>query len=78
MQLSIEGEKKRKGGQIALTERQIKIIEFMQRNGKITSGDLQKMFQISRQAIHKEIRKMAELDIIEQKGSGKAIFYVLK
>jgi len=36
------------------------------------------MFEISRQAIHKEIRKMAELDIIEQKGSGKAIFYVLK
>lgn len=78
MQLSIKGEKKRKGGQVALTGRQIKIIEFIQRNGKITSGDLQKMFEISRQATHKEIRKMAELDIIEQKGSGKAIFYVLK
>jgi len=78
LQLSLERQKQREKGQIALTERQMKIIEFIQRNGRITSGDIQKTFNISRQAVHKEIKKLLELEIIEQKGSGRRIFYVLK
>jgi len=78
LQLSIEKRKQKKRGQIALTERQMKIIEFIQRNGKITSGDIQRTFGISRQAAHKEIKKLIELEIIEQKGSGKVVYYVLK
>lgn len=78
LQLSIEKGKRERKGQIALTERQMKIIEVIQRNGRITSGDIQKMFNISRQAAHKEIKRLLELEIIEQRGSGKAVFYVLK
>ena len=78
LQLSIEGKKRKEKGQIALTERQIKIIEFMQKNGRIASSDIQKMFKISRQAAHKEIKKLLELEIIESKGSGKNVFYVFK
>jgi Fic family protein len=36
------------------------------------------MFKISRQAAHKEINKLIELSLIEPKGTGKAIYYVLK
>ncbi len=39
---------------------------------------IQKMFKISRQAVHKEIIKLIELNLIEQKGAGKAIHYVIK
>ena len=78
LQLSIEGKKRKERGQIALTERQMKIIEFIQRNGRITSGDIQKMFNISRPAAYKIIKKLKELEIIEQKGSGKEIYYVIK
>ncbi|RKZ29456.1 hypothetical protein DRQ27_05935 [bacterium] len=78
LQLSIEGKKRKEKGQIALTERQMKIIEFMQKNGRIASSDIQKMFKISRQAAHKEIKKLLELEIIESKGSGKNVFYVFK
>ena len=56
----------------------MRIVEFIQRNGQISSGDIQKTFKISRQAAYKEIKKLIELDIIERKGSGKAIYYVLK
>jgi len=41
-------------------------------------GDIQKMFKISRQAAHKEIRKLLQVEIIERQGSGKGIFYVFK
>ncbi len=78
LQLSIEGKRRKEKGQIALTERQMRIIEFIQNKGRITSGDIQKMFNVSRQAAYKEIKKLIELEIIEQKGSGRGIFYVLK
>lgn len=78
LHLSLEKHKKEAKGQIALTERQTKIIEYIISNGRITSSEFQKMFKISRQAAHKEINKLIELSLIELKGSGKAIYYVLK
>jgi len=78
LQLSIEKGRIERKGQIALNERQMKIIEFIQSNGRITSADIQKMFKISRQAAYKEIRKLLQLEIVEQQGSGKGIFYAFK
>lgn len=78
LQLSIEKHKKGARGQVALTEKQTKIIEQIISNGRITSGQIQKMLKISRQAAHKEFIKLIELDLIEQKGAGKAIYYVIK
>lgn len=78
LRLSLEKHKKELKGQIALTERQMKIVEHIQRNGRITSGEIQKMFKISRQAAHKEMKKLIGIDIIEAKGSGKAIYYIIK
>lgn len=56
----------------------MKILEYIQRNGRITSGEIQKMFKISRQAAYKEIKKLISIDVIEAKGSGKAIYYIIK
>jgi len=78
LQLSLEKHKKESKGQIALTEKQMKIMENIISNGQITSGEIQKMFEISRQAAHKEIIKLTEINLIEQKGAGKAIYYVIK
>jgi Fic family protein len=69
---------KKTGPQIALTEKQMKIMEKIVANGKITSGEIQEMFKISRQAVHKELQKMIELGIIELKGEGKTVYYVTK
>lgn len=69
---------KKTGPQIALTEKQMKIMEKIVANGKITSGEIQEMFKISRQAVHKELQKMIESGIIELKGEGKTVYYVAK
>jgi len=41
-------------------------------------GDMWKGHSISRQAAHKEMKKLIGIDIIEAKGSGKAIYYIIK
>lgn len=69
---------KKSGPQIALTEKQMKIMEKIVTNGKTTSGEIQEMFKISRQAIHKELKRMIEFGIIEPKGKGKSIYYIAK
>ena len=77
LQLSIEKGRQRKKGQVALTERQMKIVEFIQKNGKITAGDVADIFKISRQAALKELSKLTELEVIELKGRGRGAHYVL-
>jgi Fic family protein len=69
---------KKTGPQIALTEKQMKIMEKIVTNGRITSKEIQEMFKISRQAVHKELQKMIESGIIELKGEGKTVYYVAK
>jgi len=69
---------KKSGPQIALTEKQMKIMEKIVTNGKITSKEIQEMFKISRQAVHKELQKMIESGIIEPRGEGKAVYYIAK
>ncbi len=78
LQLSLEKHKKETKGQVALTEKQAKIIEHIISNGRITSGEIQKAFKISRPAAYKEIKKLIELNLIEPKGTGKMIYYVIK
>ena len=62
--------------QVELTPRQVKILEKIKGNGKITNRDLRSMFNISRQAILKEISKLVEVGIIKLVGKGRGAYYV--
>lgn len=62
--------------QIELTPRQVKILEKIKGNGRITNRDLRSMFNISRQAILKEISKLVEVGIIKLVGKGRGAYYV--
>lgn len=77
LKLSLEKRKKEEKGQIALTERQMKIIEHLQRNGRITTGDMAKIFGVTRQAALKELSKLIELEVIKPEGKGRGVHYVL-
>ncbi|MBU1726303.1 MAG: Fic family protein [Candidatus Omnitrophica bacterium] len=70
---------KRKNGQaqIALTPKQMQIVEFINVNGKVTNKDLQGIFKISAQAVHKELVKLVELKVIKPVGEGRASHYIL-
>lgn len=78
IRLSSERLRKAKKGQIALTERQMKIVEFINQNGRITNRDVREMFKISAQASHKEILKLVESGVIEPTGKGRSLAYKLK
>jgi Fic family protein len=64
-------------GQIALTERQMKIVERIIQNGKIGIGEVSKEFKITRQAALKEVNKLVDLKVVRLKGRGRGANYVL-
>ena len=64
-------------GQIALTERQMKIVERIVQKGKITNREIRDMFQISNRSALDELEKLMSLGVIEQKGKGRNIHYIL-
>ncbi|MGM0365071.1 MAG: Fic family protein [Actinomycetota bacterium] len=64
-------------GQIALTERQMNIVEFILKNDKATSTDIAGMFGVSRQAALKEMNKLVNLGVVELKGKKKGAHYIL-
>lgn len=78
VKLSSERARIKNKGQIALTERQMKIVEYINHAGKITVNEISKMFKITRQAALKEINKMIELEIIKREGHARASFYSIK
>ncbi|GAI46147.1 unnamed protein product, partial [marine sediment metagenome] len=78
IRLSSRRLRKAKGKQIALTERQMRIIEFINQNGKITNRDAREMFKLSDEGALKEIKKLINLEIIKSEGKGRALHYILK
>lgn len=77
LRLSSKRLRKAKGKQIALTERQMKIIEFINQNGKITNRDVREMFKLSNRAALDEINKLLELQVLKSQGKGRALHYVM-
>ena len=71
IRLSSERLRRTKKGQVALTGRQMKIVEFINQHGWITNKDVREMFKISAQAAHKEILKLVKLDVIKSVGEGE-------
>lgn len=78
IRLSSERLKKTKQGQIALTERQMQIVEHINLNGKITNREVRKMFKLSDEGALKEIKKLLKLGVIKSRGKGRALHYVLQ
>ena len=54
----------------------MQMVEFINTAGKITSGDIQKMFKITRQAAHKELKALIDQEVIKSQGVGRATYYV--
>lgn len=76
--LSMERIRTKKKGQIALSERQMRIVESIHKNGKISVSDLAGMFKITRQAALKEIGKMVEMEVVRREGRARASYYVMR
>jgi len=77
IRLSSKRLRKAKGKQIALTERQMRIIEFINQNGKITNRDVREMFKLSNRAALDEINKLFEFQVLKSQGKGRALHYIM-
>jgi ATP-dependent DNA helicase RecG len=77
LRLSSDEHRKVAGGQVALTGQQMKIIEYIHAHGSVKSGDLMRLYGISRQAAGKELMQMVENNVIRVDGKGRATRYVM-
>lgn len=64
-------------GQIALTERQMKIVEMLVQNGKLSIGQVKNLFCFTRQMALKEMTKLAKLGVVKLRGRGRGAYYEL-
>lgn len=53
----------KKKGQIPLNDRQMKIVEKIIENSKITKKDVQNMFNLSHSSAYDELKKMLDLEV---------------
>jgi len=75
IRLSSERLRKARKGQVALTERQMKIVEFINQNGQITNRDVRSMFHLSNRAALDEIMKLLKMKVIKTLGKGRNLHY---
>ncbi|MBI5406298.1 MAG: Fic family protein [Nitrospirae bacterium] len=77
--LSLSSDLKRKQlkGQIALTERQMRIVERINDYGHITNKTIREMFKLSDEGALKEIKKLLSIGVIKAEGKGRNIRYLL-
>ena len=63
---------------IKLTEKMLKVLEYIHLNGSITNSEVQKLLNISRQGAYKDLRSLMDKGIIEKKGGSRSTYYILK
>lgn len=70
--------KRKRGEQIALTDRQIKIVEYLSENDRVMMMQLRDIFpMISEDTILREIQDLTNKDIIKKGGKTKGAYYEL-
>jgi Fic family protein len=71
--------KQRMGKQVALSERQMKIVEYLNANGEIGMAEARGVLSmVSEDTILRDLKYLMEKGVITKKGSTKAAKYVLK
>lgn len=67
------------GQQMALTERQIKIIEFVQENGFLQNKSFFELFpMISEDTVLRELKDLMKKGIVKKEGTTKGVRYILR
>lgn len=67
------------GKQIALSERQIKIVEYLERNGSMTMSDGREILpMVSDDTVLRDVRDLTKKGLVVKKGKTKGVRYFLK
>jgi Fic family protein len=71
--------KEKTGKQVALSERQMKIVEYLNANGSITMTEARGVLaMVSEDTILRDFKSLMEKKVITKKGSTKAAMYLIK
>lgn len=62
---------------LGLNERQIKAVDFIKKDGKITTKDYCISLKVARDTANRDLNGLLEKGVIEKRGSGPRIYYVL-
>jgi Fic family protein len=77
LSLSSDLKRKQSKGQIALTERQMRIVERIHDYRFITNKTIREMFKLSDEGALKELKRLLSLGVIKAEGRGRNIRYLL-
>lgn len=78
IKLSSDRSMKEKFGQIGLSSRQIKAVEYIKEKGQITNKEYQRLCDVSQPTANRDIQEMVDKSVLKQKGkTGQQIIYVL-
>lgn len=67
------------GKQVALSERQIKLMEALNKQGKLTTSDANKILpMVSPDTILRDFKDLIDKGVVQKKGKTKGSYYVLK
>jgi Fic family protein len=77
LSLSSDLKRKQSKGQIALTERQMRIVERIHDYSYVTNKTVREMFKLSDEGALKELKRLMSLGVIKSEGRGRNIQYVL-
>jgi len=70
---------KKGGRQISLSERQMKIMEYVGQNGEITMAEARKVLtMVSEDTILRDLKYLKETGILSKKGSTKSARYLAR
>lgn len=71
--------RKRVGGQIGLSDRQMKLVEFIEDHGSISNTDWRKLFPIvSDDTILRDLKDLIKKQVVRKRGRTKAAVYLLR
>ncbi len=75
--LSLDRKRAGRRGQIALTSRQMEIVQQVIDNDSITTKEVAERYGISVQAALKALKKLVEMEVLSMRGKGRATHFVL-
>jgi len=60
-----------------LKPRQLEILNLIWERGRVTSEEISKKFDITRETVNQDFRKLLDLGLVERKGIGRSTYYIL-
>ena len=62
---------------MGLNERQVKAIEYIKKNRKITNSDYQKLCEVSERTALRDLDELSSMNVLQKKGEKKGTYYEL-